>query len=237
MKSKGLFHFKGFSLSDQNSTHKIGTDGVLLGAWVDIREARCILDVGCGSGVITLMLAQRTSEFVKIDAIDINQTDVTQALENVKNSPWPHKITVSHAAFQQWLPSYRYDLIVSNPPYFMNSWLPPDENRKKARHTNELTFEELAGSSHKLLSSDGRLAVVLPPTEADIFKEIANRYEMHLGRSLSFRSRQHKPVERVLMEFHRRHVSTQSENLVLYSEGENWSPEYRTLTKDFYLKA
>lgn len=237
MKSKGLFHFKKFSLSDRNSTHKIGTDGVLLGAWVDIGEAQRILDIGTGSGLIALMVAQRSDAEVLIDAIEINEVDVAQARKNVDNSPWASKVMVHHIALQQFHSSDQYDLIVSNPPYFMNSWLPPDENRTKARHTSDLSFEALLKSSKNLLSGNGRLAVVLPLNEAEIFKTLASEEQLYLNRSLSFQSRKEKPIERMLMEFGKNRVPIEAENLVLYSEGEVWSPEYRSLTKDFYLKA
>jgi tRNA1Val (adenine37-N6)-methyltransferase len=237
MKSRGLFHFKQFSLSHERSTHKVGTDGVLLGAWVKTDGAKNILDIGTGSGVIALMLAQKSDAAAIIDAVEIDPEDVKQAVENVSQSPWPEKVIIHHTAIQEFEAEKKYDLIVSNPPYFINSWLPPDEKRSKARHTHELSFSELIGSSKKMLSSSGTLNVILPYQEGLEFRALAQKSGFCLKRELSFRSRAHKPIERLLMAFGFSALPFTSENLVLYDEGENWSSAYKELTKDFYLKA
>jgi tRNA1Val (adenine37-N6)-methyltransferase len=237
MKSRGLFHFKQFSLSHERSTHKIGTDGVLLGAWVKTEDAKRILDIGTGSGVIALMLAQKSDPHTCIDAVELDEQDVAQAKENVLNSPWPSKVMIHHADIQDFSPGQKYDLIVSNPPYFVNSWLPPDEKRGKARHTQELSFDKLLNASVRLLDESGKLAVILPYQEGKVFTELASDAGLNLTRELSFRSRKHKPIERLLLEFQSTETPTSQEHLILHDDGENWSADYRELTKDFYLKA
>jgi tRNA1Val (adenine37-N6)-methyltransferase len=237
MKRREDFHFKQFSIAHDRSTHKIGTDGVLLGAWVGLENAMRILDIGTGTGVIALMIAQRTSEDVTIDAIEIDEEDAVQAMQNVKRSPWPEKVKVIHSSVQKFTPPNKYDLIVSNPPYFLNSWLPPDGKRSQARHTHELSFEELLHFASQWLTDDGTLAVILPYQEGLQFMALAQNYNLYPCKQLHFRSRQNKPVERLLTELKKHKQELIMEELVLHGEGEQWSDEYRKLTRDFYLKA
>jgi tRNA1Val (adenine37-N6)-methyltransferase len=237
MKTRGDFHFKQFSISHDRSTHKVGTDGVLLGAWVNVDDVKTILDIGTGSGVIALMLAQRTPPEVKIDAIEMQEDDATQARENVNKSPWPNKVNVVHTAIQNFYPERQFDLIVSNPPYFINSWLPPDENRGKARHSTTLTFSDILDAVRRLLNSTGRFAVVLPFTEGKEFVRLAGALGFYATRKLTFQSRKNKPIERLLLEFARTEGEVKTEEVFLYKSDEQWTDEYKALTRDFYLKA
>lgn len=237
MKTRGDFHFKKFSISHDRSTHKVGTDGVLLGAWVNIEGASRILDIGTGTGVIAIMLAQRTSPTTKIDAVELQQHDATQAESNVKNSPWPEKVAIIHSAIQDFQPEHQYDLIVSNPPFFINSWLPPDPKRSKARHSHDLSFPDLVENISRLLSPEGKFAVVLPFTEGGQFIRLAEGLGFHVCRTMAFKARHGKPIERLLIEFSRTLEEVKSEELVLYARNEDWTDQYRALTRDFYLKA
>jgi len=214
---------------------KVGTDAVLLGSWVNISEAKRILDVGTGSGVIALMLAQRTTDTIQIDAIEIEENDAEQAKMNVLNSPWPSKIFVFNTSLQNFAPTLKYDLIVSNPPYFINSLLPPSSHRQRTRHTEQLTFEELITHSIRLLNPTGTLAIILPFQEGNSFKQLASKHELHLKRQLAFFSRKEKPQERWLFEFGLGSVETKEEKLILYDTGDIKSDNYINLTKDFYL--
>ena len=235
MKSGTHFRFKQFTVAHDRSTHKIGTDGVLLGAWVDVNDARTILDIGTGTGVIALMLAQRTTAEAKIDAVEIEETDAMQAHENVMRSPWPEKIRIIHTALQSFDAERKYDLIVSNPPFFINSWKPPQERRSQARHTQQLSFEEIIAFSRQLLSERGKLAIILPYQEALHFTELANGSNLFAQRVLEFRSRAHKPIERLLIEFGFKTKQLEKEELVLH-DGEGWSAGYMEMTREFYLK-
>lgn len=237
MRRKGPFQFKQFSVAHDRSTHKIGTDGVLLGAWADVSNVQYILDVGTGTGVIALMMAQRTAEPVLIDAVEIEKEDHEQALQNVLQSPWASKISVHHTAIQNFSPSHPYDLVISNPPYFINSWKPPEKKRSQARHTHELSFDELLSAASRLLTPTGRLAVVLPYQEALQFTALAKDHGLHVVRRMEFRSRAHKPVERLLLEFSRQAADVKEESLILHDQGEEWSEDYRRLTREFYLKS
>ena len=231
------FRFKQFELEHDRCSHKVGTDGVLLGCWVNIQETdRHLLDIGTGSGLIALILAQRTHPAARIDAVEIHQEDATQARENVLRSPWPEKIALHHAPVQGFAPDTRYDLIVTNPPYFQDSLLPPDRRRSTARHTSELSFPDLIQAVVRLLSPRGRFAVILPPPEALQLTSLCEARGLFPSRVAEFYTRQHKSPERVLTEFSSKKDSPETGNITLYDTGERWSQQYRTLTKDFYIR-
>lgn len=231
------FRFKQFGVADDRCTHKVGTDGVLLGSWVTVASDDLhILDIGTGSGLIALMLAQRSNREARIDAIEIEATDAAQAMENVQQSPWPEKITVWESALQTFAPLVRYDLIVSNPPFFVNSLLPPEKKRASARHAQTLPFKDLLSGVARLLNDRGRFGVVLPVTEGMGFSHHASDCGLHACRITTFRTRAHKPAERLLIEYGRKKHPISRSEIVLYGEGDNWSEGYRRLTGEFYLK-
>ncbi|MBS1507414.1 MAG: methyltransferase [Bacteroidetes bacterium] len=234
MKVHAPFRFKKFSVAHHRSAMKVGTDAVLLGAWVNVGEAHRILDVGTGCGIIALMLAQR-SDASFIDAIDVQKEDATEANENCKRSPWAARLCVTENSLQEFNPGYSYDLIVSNPPYFSKSLLPPSAHRTRTRHTHQLSFEELIFHARRLLRESGRLAVVLPYSEGLDFKSLAHQKGFHLARQLAFFSRKEKPQERWLFEFVLAAEPLREETLTLYSDGDTKSEEYIRLTRDFYL--
>jgi len=215
---------------------KVGTDAVLLGAWVNVANVKNILEVGTGSGIISLMLAQRTASDIKLEALEIEKEDAEQAQENVLRSPWPDKITVHHQSFQEFSPHTTFDLIISNPPYFINSQLPPSAKRSVARHANTLTYPELISNAKKMLTPSGRLVVVLPFEEGKQFQFLATESNLQIVRQLAFYSRQGKPQERWLLEFGQETQSFTPEVLILHGKGEEWSADYKNLTRDFYLK-
>lgn len=231
-----FFHFKQFSVRHDRSGMKVGTDGVLLGTWADVTNATRILDIGTGTGVIALILAQRTQPFVQIEAVEIDEHACTDAGENFNASPWASRLTLYHLPVQKISPSNLFDLIISNPPFFQNSYKPPTPKRITARHTEELTFSEILEITDKLLKENGRLNIILPPTEGTQFVELAKKKNYACSRKWSFRTRKEKPVERLLLEFCKvNHVCEMGE-LLLYQKAEEWSDQYRNLTRDFYLK-
>jgi tRNA1Val (adenine37-N6)-methyltransferase len=234
MKSGTHFHFKKFSVRHDRCAMKVGTDGVLLGAWVDIRDAHNILDIGTGSGVIALMLAQRTSGAANIESVEIEKDAADQAAENFRTSPWPSKVSVQQVAIQNYFPPVRFDLIVSNPPYFNKSLKPPDETRHQVRHTALLPYDELLKAAARLLSPAGRLSLILPYQEAITFVELAERYELFCTRRYHFRTRIEKAVERTLLEFCSIREPVDEGELLLYDKGVEWSATYRNLVSDFY---
>jgi len=233
---------------------KIGTDGVLLGAWVNISgtEHR-ILDVGTGTGVIALMVAQRTVVDTAIDAIDIDMPSITEASFNFEFSPWASRLSAHHTSLQEFIPAYKYDLIVSNPPFFINSLKAPDTRRSDARHTDSLSSGEIILASSRLLAPKGRLALVLPPEEANLLIEAATFHGFELLRLCIVRTKPGTSPKRYLMEFvwtgsfgqssypntHKQSVSGHctviEEELTIQGQND-FTSEYKTLTKDFYLK-
>lgn len=231
-----MFRFKKFSLEDNRCAHKVGTDGTLLGAWANLDDAKNILDIGTGSGLIALMLAQRSNSAAHIDAIDIAASDCSQASDNVKNSPWPRKVSIHHTRLQDFEPEKKFDCIVSNPPFFNNSFKPPVQSRITPRHTDTLPFNELIEHSKRLLTKDGRLQVILPQAEGTHFIELAKNKSLHLIRQWSFRTRKEKPIERWLLSFTQDISPLETGEILLYEKDDDWSESYRLLTRDFYLK-
>lgn len=235
MKKIRDFHFKEFSVAHQQSIHKVGTDGVLLGAWAPVSGVRNVLDVGTGTGIIALMIAQRTSDDVSIDAIEMLEASAGEALENFERSPWKNKLHVYHTSFQNYRPEKKYELIVSNPPFFVNSFLPPDAKRSQVRHTGDLDFRELLEGVRQLLQPAGTLSVILPYTEGKNFRKAATGFGLFCVRECSFRSRPEKPVERLLMSFGPAPAPCSYDQLTLYDDSGQVTAAYSNLTNAFYL--
>lgn len=231
-----MFRFKQFSLEDDRCAMKVGTDAVLLGAWVNVEGASRILDVGTGCGIIALMLAQRTTSEVMIEGIEVEPIDAAQAQENSNQSPWANRVHIHSVALQDFKSPTRYDLILSNPPYFINSQLPPTAHRAQARHTQTLSFGELIYHSLRLLNANGRLAVILPFEEGNLFQSLAEQQGLFPTSRLAFYSRQGKSQERWLLEFSKIKLPIKEDHLILHGEGESWSDDYKNLTRAFYLK-
>lgn len=216
---------------------KVGTDGVLLGAWTTIAAPKSVLDIGTGSGLIALMLAQRTQAYTFLDAVELELQDFMQAKENVRNSPWFNRIAVHHVAIQDFISQQSYDLIVSNPPYFRKSLEPPERRRHQSRHGITLSFEELIVSVKRLLKPRGLFSVILPHAEGLHFIQMAKENGLHCSRQWSFRTRREKPVERLLLEFSFLQRLPETGEILLYSEGSSWSEDYQNLTRSFYLNS
>ncbi len=228
------FKFKQFTLSDKNSSMKITTDAVLLGAWTNSRNSETILDIGCGCGIIALMLAQKSNAI--IHGIDIHQDSVNEAKQNALNSPWSKRINFKTISFQEYWKScnLKYDLIVSNPPFFMNSLKSSDKRRSAARHTDSLTYEEIIVGVKNILKENGRLCVVLPIRESDFFKEKALIESLYCTKILNVKNNSKSIVKRVLIQFELTKKQIQTDVLTIRKDNNDFSDEYRTLTKDFH---
>lgn len=231
------FTFKQFHIDHSRCAMKVGTDGTLLGAWVRLPDTtRSILDIGTGSGLIAIMTAQRTPE-AHITAIDIDADCVAQAHLNAEASPWSDRISVLHTSLQNFTTEERFDVIVSNPPYFIDSLTSPDAGRTTARHTATLPFEELVSGVKRLLTPDGRFSLILPTAEAQRFLSAA-RGVLFLSRRCDVKPKPSSDVKRVMMEFS---LSPQlpptAEQLTIESDTHHdYTYAYRALTQDFYLK-
>ena len=216
---------------------KVGTDGVLLGAWAGVRPSdRRMLDIGTGTGLIALMLAQRAPE-ASVIGVDID--DVAQARENADASPWGDRVAFERCPVQEFAAPETFDLIVSNPPFFVDSLTCPDEGRTAARHAVHLPFDELRDAVLRLLAPAGRFAVILPTPEAARFLT-ACAGRLALTRRTDVRTTPRHPAKRALMEFSRAGAADAapetSELTVGTGRHECYTLEYRALTRDFYLK-
>lgn len=216
---------------------KVGTDGVLLGAWAGVRPSdRRMLDIGTGTGLIALMLAQRAQD-ASVTGVDID--DVAQARENADASPWAGRVFFERCPVQEFRAPEPFDLIVSNPPFFVDSLTCPDEGRTAARHAVHLPFDELRDAVLRLMAPAGRFAVVLPTAEAERFLAVCTG-RLALTRRTDVRTTPRHPAKRALLEFSRAGAADASpetsELTVGTGEHECYTPEYRALTRDFYLK-
>ncbi len=230
-----IFRFKRFLICDDDASMKVGTDAVLLGAWTKVESATSILDIGTGCGVIAIMLAQRTNEDTIIDAVELLAPDAKQAQQNVSQSPWPGKVHIFHTDIKTFERKKKYDVIVSNPPYFTNSLLPPGKGRTVARHDSTLTSEILLDSVIRLLKPSGRLSLILPAQESIYFVTKAAQKGLYIIRHTRFFTRASKAQERSLMEFAFDTRFCEEDSLVLYESGERETSAYKKLTSDFYL--
>ncbi len=215
---------------------KVGTDAVLLGSWVNTSKAKTILDIGTGTGIIALMLAQKSDAL--IDAIDIEKNAFVQAVENIAVCRWKERIRIHHISLQQYTSdcSKKYDLIVSNPPYFVDSSKAFEESRTNARHTDQLPFEDLLNGVLNLLNSSGKFCVILPTKESLVFREIAEEHKLFLTKLTRVITRTDKPEKRLLMQFEfAKKIIEENSITIEQDERHSYTDEYKELTKDYYL--
>ena len=297
------FSFKQFTVWQEHAAMRVGTDGVLLGAWCDLasdvsavipdestdrrqpenvcpadpsqildssnrdqtvwddhvqdereksvcgaqngadaetKKVGRVLDIGSGTGVIALMVAQRTSN-AQIDAVEPDSGSCEDALRNFAESPWADRLHLHDVTLQEYVSCYaekvQYDLIVSNPPYFVDSLKAPDPVRNAVRHAVSLPFEELLDGVKTLLAEHGRFAVILPVTEGVLLEKLALERSLHCVRKCLVQTKPGVPPKRVMMEFGRKSVSLHSGLLIMETERhQEFTEEYRRLTRDFYLK-
>ncbi len=231
------FQFKQFTVWHDKCAMKVGTDGVLLGAWAQVEEAHHILDIGTGTGLVALMLAQRSSANSSVVALEIDETAVLQARENVNRSPWKDRVEVVQADFRNYRSDKKFDVIVSNPPYFIDSLECPDEQRATARHAITLTYEELLRGSVDLLSPEnGKLTIVIPMNVVEKVKGLASTCGLYLNRQLLVITKPGGEPKRTLLTFTFQQQECQEEVLLTEISRHQYSPEYIALTREYYLK-
>lgn len=236
-KSVKPFQFKQFSIDQDQCSMKVGTDGVLLGAWVDCADKKNILDIGTGTGLIAIMLAQRNN-IASVHGVEIDHLACSQAKDNMQNSPFADRLKVIESSIQDYsFHKEKYDLIVSNPPFFTGGTLSQNQERDAVRHTVKLPHGALLLSVQRLLEEDGKFAVILPFIEGLRFKELAATYNLHCSRETEVKPKEDKPVERLLLEFEKTKKTPVTDQLVIQKEARNdWTQQYIDLTKAFYLK-
>ena len=231
------FRFKQFTVNQDRCAMKVGTDGVLLGSWVDVEKARRVLDIGTGTGLLALMVAQR-NEHAFVHALEIDSDAATQADENARESAWGDRITVIQGDFLALSFDGKYDLIICNPPYFTQSLKSPDEKRTAARHSDSLPLDRLAKGVSGALADDGVFAVVLPLQEGDVLVNECCECGLEIKRkAYVYAKTDSQTPKRVLLEFSKKSAETIEERIVIEkSERHDYTDQYKALTKDFYLK-
>ncbi|MCK5823581.1 MAG: methyltransferase [Bacteroidales bacterium] len=230
------FKFKKFIINQNNCAMKVGTDGVLIGAWVDCIDKKRILDIGTGSGLISLMMAQRSKAV--IDAIEIDNNSFSQAKENILNSDWGNRINIFNISFQEFNKnkSNLYNLIVTNPPYFINSLKANTPERTNARHNNLLTHSDLLAGVDKLLTKEGVFCLILPYEQTQGFIKLAENYGFYCTKILKVKPTPEKKPKRALIELRREKIKYEENVLIIEkSKRHDYTKEYKELTKDFYL--
>lgn len=218
---------------------KIGTDGVLLGAWAPIEHHPYnILDIGTGTGIIALMLAQR-SQAQQIDALEIDEEAYEQATDNFENSPWNDRLFCFHAGLDEFVeePEDEYDLIVSNPPFHPEDYKSSNDQRDLARFQDAMPFEDLIEAADLLLSENGILAVIIPFKEEEKFLNLAHDYELYPLKITRVKGTPTTEIKRSLLAFSRNEIANfPLDELIIETARHIYTPEYIELTKEFYLK-
>lgn len=230
-----VFQFKTFSVKNEKSSMKVNTDSVLLGAWTQITEnTKTALDIGSGTGLLTLMLAHKNKDIL-IDAIEIEENAFVESKDNFENSNWNNRLTPFHISLQKFTPTRKYDLIITNPPYFLNSLKNELKNKSLARHTDSLSFEEIIEFCIQNLTSKGKLFLILPKEESDIFIEKSTTKNLFLNKKCTIKPNSNKPINRVLMEFSLTKTKVILEKMEIYKAQNVYSDKHFELTKEFYL--
>lgn len=232
------FKFKQFTIEQNRCAMKIGTDGVLLGAWVSIdNNPYSILDIGAGTGIIAMQLAQRSDAEI-IDALEIDDNAYEQCVDNFENSPWGDRLFCYHASLGEFIEEIddKYDIIISNPPFYSESYKTSDEARDIARFNDSLPFKELIDSTSLLLSEEGIFAVIIPRKEEENFIAMASEVKLFPKRICRVRGNETSEEKRSLIEFSFENKSPKVENLTIETSRHEYTEEYISLVKDFYLK-
>lgn len=233
-----IFNFKEFSVKQDKTAMKIGTDGVLLGAWTSINQSPySILDIGTGTGLIALQLAQRSSAGL-IDAVEIDNNAFEQTVENFELSNWSDRLYCYHASLSEFVDEIedKYDLIVSNPPFYTDNYKSDNDSRNKARFTDSLSFEELTKSASSLLSENGIFSVIIPFKEENKFIELAKNHNLFPNRICRVKGNIESNIKRSLMEFTFTKKEITLTSLIIEIDRHQYTEEYKSLVKDFYLK-
>lgn len=238
MPESDVFKFKQFEIAQDNCSMKVGTDGILLGAWARAEDVRRGLDIGTGTGLIALMMAQRYPS-ARIDAVEIDERAFEEARKNAEQSPWSDRIRIINESIQDYAHQCTdsYDMIVSNPPFFSGGTFSLNDNRNNVRQTIKLPHGDLLRSVQTLLNSDGSFSVVLPKLEGLRFAELAISYNLFCSRMTEVFPMAGKSVERLLLEFGKKEKKRNVDQLIIYESGEanDYTADFKKLTGEFYL--
>lgn len=233
------FLFKEFTIHQDKTAMKIGTDAVLLGAWSTLgKYPNNVLDIGSGTGVIALMLAQRSNATI-IDAVEIDENAYEQTVENFEQSPWADRLFCYHAPFTDFVNEMtkeeeKYDVIVSNPPFYTDEFKTNDVSRNKARFTSSLSFEELLVGVAKLLSKNGFFSVIIPFKEEQNFINSAQKNDLFIQKICRVRGNKQSEIKRSLLTFSFEESNIKNQELTIENQRHKYTKEYINLTKTFY---
>lgn len=232
------FQFKEFVVYQDKTAMKVGTDGVLLGAWAAINsDVFSVLDIGAGTGLIALMVAQKSNAEV-IDAIELNDDAYEQTVENFERSDWGDRLFCYHASLQEFVEEIddKYDLVISNPPFYTSTYKELSEERAMARHTESLTYDELLEGASKLLSETGSCAFIIPFSEEEKFIKIAFENKLFTNRITRVKGTESSPLKRSLLQLSFQETTIETSELVIEIERHKYTPDYIKLVENFYLR-
>jgi tRNA1Val (adenine37-N6)-methyltransferase len=233
-----MFQFKQFSVQQDKTAMKIGTDAVLLGAWCPINNNPfSVLDIGAGTGVLSLMLAQRSAA-EQIDAIEIDEDAYEQCVDNFENSPWSDRLFCFHAGLDEFIdePENEYDIIISNPPFYSEDYKTDDSQRDLARFQEALPFEDLVEAADLLLSKNGIFAVIIPYKEEERFIDLCKKMDLFPFKITRVKGTSTSEIKRSLLAFSRIEKEVVIDELIIETSRHEYTDEYIELTKSFYLK-
>ena len=243
-----MFQFKKFTINQDRCAMKVGTDGVLLGAWCPIdNNPFSILDIGAGTGILSLILAQRSNAehpslqgelAQQIDAIEIDENAYEQCVENFESSPWGDRLFCFHAGLDEFMeePEDQYDIIISNPPFYSEDFKTENTARDLARFQDAMPFEDLVEAAHLLLSENGIFAVIIPFKEEEKFIALAKDFQLHPFKITRVKGTPTTEIKRSLLAFSKTQKQTLVDELIIEMARHQYTEEYIDLTKDFYLK-
>lgn len=236
--SKKPFQFKEFVIHQDKTAMKVGTDGVLLGAWAEINsDVFSVLDIGAGTGLIALMVAQKSNAEV-IDAIELNDDAYEQTVENFERSDWGDRLFCYHASLQEFVDEIedQYDFIISNPPFYTSTYKELSEERAMARHAESLTYAELLEGTSKLLSQTGSCAFIIPFSEEENFIKIALENKLFANRITRVKGTKNSPLKRSLFQLSFQETTIETSELVIEIERHKYTSDYIKLVEAFYLR-
>lgn len=232
--ANSYFQFKQFRVEQNRCGMKVCTDACIQGAYTSAAEAKRILDIGCGTGLLALMLAQRHPE-ARIDAVEIEANAFAQAGENISASPWTERIKIHHLPIQSFSPQDPYELIVANPPFYPDHLRSPDQQRRQAHHNDSLSFQDLAEACKRLLAPEGICSILLPPRQSVEFSEIAAHEGLYPIHELEImESKTHKPHRHVQLYSHHAEKTPSTDSLVIRNENGAYSDRFRQLLQTYY---
>ncbi len=235
--SNSYFSFKQFTVHQGDCAMKVTTDACIQGAWTPVpKEAKQILDIGAGTGLLSLMLAQKTPSAI-IDAVELDEKAAMQARKNFVDSPWADHLNVICSDIQGYTAEHKYDLIISNPPFFNHSLKGPEEARNNARHTTTLTYEDLFKSIDANLNTGGLASVLLPRPESDLWEKLVEKNGWHIHNSLHVKDNDNAIVKRIVFLLGRHSPDKrQTQQLVIKQSDGSYTEPFKQLLRPYYLK-